>query len=144
MGNLLSRFKGGDLSLSPLKLQLTPDGGNVALVEWRASLQCETGSPHSRPVISRPSIPGTTITKVAAIPVDGFGSSSAFVISQFDTAPSLPSVSTMTYAMPSFISYQWQAGQGGEIIALDGGALLLYALAGPGGSWDGEMVWEDL
>lgn len=140
----MSRFKGGDLNLSPLKLQLTTDGNSVALVEWRASLQAETGSAHSRPVLSRPTILGTTINKTAAVPVDFPGASTnTYVISQFDTAPSLPAVATMTYAMPSFVSYQWQAPERNGFIIYDGDALLLYALAGSGGSWDGEIVWED-
>jgi hypothetical protein len=140
----MSAFKGGANNLSPLKLQLTPDGESLSLVEWRASLGAETGAAHSRPILSRPTVPGTTISKVASVPVNGVGTTNGFVISQFDTAPSLPSAGTMTYSIPSFVSYQWQAPPREGLVVYDGNALLLYALAGAGGSWDGEMVFENL
>lgn len=141
----MSRFKGGDLNLSPLKLQLTATSSTCTLVGWQASLQAEVGAAHSRPMISRPSIVGTTLTRVRSVPITNPGTvGTAFVISQFDSQPSLPAVGTMTYAMPSFISYQWQAPANAGVVCYDNGALLLYALAGAGGTWDGAMVWEEL
>lgn len=141
----MSRFKGGDINLSPLKLQLTPNGNSLSLVEWRAALQAERFAAHSRPVLSRPSIIGSTIRKTASVPVDNPGATATgYVISQFDSEPSLPAAATMTYAMPSYVSYQWQAPTGGGLVVYQDTALLLYALAGAGGSWDGEMVFEEL
>lgn len=141
----MSRFKGGDLNLSPLKLQLTPDGNTVSLVEWQASLQAEVGAAHSRPTLSRPTVLGTSLTKPSSVPVDNPGATATgFVISQFDTQPSLPATATMTYTKQSFISYQWQAPTAAGLIAYNGTALLLYALAGGGGNWDGAMIFEEL
>ncbi len=139
----MSRFKGGDSNLSPLKLQLTTNGSSVVLTEWRAALQCEQNTAHSRPVLSRPSIPGTTIAKTNATCVNGVGTAASYVISQFNSEPSLPAVASMLYNMPSYISYQYQAPERAGLVAYDGQALLLYALASPGGAWDGELVWEE-
>jgi hypothetical protein len=139
----VSRFKGGGINLSPLKLQLTTDGSSATLCEWRASFQGEVSAAHSRPQVSRPSVLGTTIVKAASVPIDTVGTSTSYVISQFDTQPSLPAAATMTYAMRSFISYQYQTTEKSGLVVYDGGGLLLYALAGAGGAWDGDLVWEE-
>jgi hypothetical protein len=140
----LAAFKGGALNLSPLKLQLTTDGNSVSLVEWGASFQGGVGTAHSRPTISRPSALGTTIVRTDSVPVDGAGTSRGYVISQFDTQPTLPAAGTMLYAVQSAITYRWQAPVKEGLIAYAGDGLLLYALAGANGSWDGEMIWEEL
>lgn len=142
----MALYKGGNLSLSPLKLQLTPASGgpSCTLVEWRAALQAEVGAQHTRPTLSRPSVLGTTSSKVGSERVDTFQTATAQVISQFATEPSLPATgAVMTYVIPGFVSYQWQAPAREGLIVYSGDALLLYALAGGGGAWDGEMSWEE-
>jgi hypothetical protein len=65
------------------------------------------------------------------------------VISQFDTQPTLPAAPTMLYSIPSYVSYQSQASLKAGLVAYDGTALLLYALAGAGGAWDGDLIFEE-
>jgi hypothetical protein len=141
----LSRFKGGALNLSPLKLQLTPDGNSVVLVEWRAALQAEIGVSWSRPQISRPSTLGTSFTKPSSVPIDNpAGVATASVISQFATQPTLPAATAFTpNSVSTYVSYQWQSSEREGPIAYAGDALLLYALAGVGATWDAEIVWEE-
>jgi hypothetical protein len=83
--------------------------------------------------------------KAASVPVNAPGASAqASVISQFTTQPTLPSASSIINSVPSYVSYQWQAPPRDGYIAYAGDALLLYALAGTGSTWDAEMVWEEV
>lgn len=139
----MPRFKGGDTSLSPLAIQLAPDAGQtVQVVGWFAASEVEAGTATnvSRPVLSRPSLLGTGVSRASAIqPVTNPGAvPSASLLTQFFTPPSFPSVTVFTALAP--FQVQWAADPENGLIVPSGGALLLYAL---GPTWDGFLEWDE-
>lgn len=134
------RFKGGVSGASPLQIQLGTSALTPAyVVGFSAQGENSSGSA-SRPVLTRPSTPGT-----------GSGSSISFsssaapaqstIITSFSGAPSIPSVSLGTFNLP--LRLRWAAmGDGAFIVGVSSYALL-YANAAGGHTWSGELIFEE-
>lgn len=139
----MPRFKGGASGLSPLLVQLsTSDTGTVEVVGWYAGVAPKvTGSPVSRPRISRPSLIGTAsstgLAGIIGVSNPAAVSESALVTA-FATLPSLPA--TSTYLITEPYDVQWAAAKGSGLIVLPGAAALLYAI---GPDWNGQLEWSE-
>jgi len=139
------RFKGGASGLSPLTIQLTSTVA-VEVVGWYAAVDTEPGiaTVVSRPVISRPSLLGTS-PGTQPTPIIGVGNpsavSSSVLLPAFGTPPSLPSVSPYTTLEP--FAVQWGAAPGSGLLVPIGAGLLLYALASGAAAWNGQLEWDE-
>ena len=150
----MPRFKGGASGLSPLAIQLVPGGpsdpptGVCKVVGWSASVETQLGiaTVVSRPVITRPSLlgtsPGTSPTNIIGI-TNPAAVSNSELLTAYGTPPSFPSVSPYTVFAP--YSVQWAAGSGEEaMLVLPGSGILLYALAGSNAAWNGQLEWDEV
>lgn len=137
---LSHKYKGSVSGAAPLEIQLTASSTYpVFLTGFFVCGENASGSA-SRPILTRPSVPGTgTGTAVAISPSSP--DASAILVTSFSGAPSLPSVNVGAFNLP--LRLRWAAGFGQEfVIGVDGSALL-YAYAGSGHTWSGEITWEE-
>lgn len=131
---------------TPLILQLQSNtsgaGSYVSLFAIKADSQTDSGTV-SRPVLYRPSAPGAPTAQSPEVrgrtPNDA---PSAVFASSFTVAPSVIALSTGTFPLPIRISWMVNPLEG--VIATNGGALVLTALASSGAGWSGNMSWEEL
>jgi hypothetical protein len=130
-------------------VQLTTSATGVAeVVGWYAGVETDPGiaTVVSRPVITRPSLlgtdPGTRPNNIVCLSNPGASAAAtSTLLTAFGTPPSYPSVSPFT----TFGAWdvQWAAGPGEGLIVLPGQGLLLYAIAGSTGAWNGLLEWEE-
>lgn len=137
---LSHKYKGSVSGAAPLEIQLTASSSHpVFLTGFFVCGENASGSA-SKPALTRPSIPGTgSGTAVAISPSSP--AASATLITSFSGAPSLPAVNVGAFNLP--IRLRWTAGFGQEFVIGVGSSGLLYAAAGGGHSWSGEITWEE-
>lgn len=134
------KYKGNVSGVAPLEIQLTaPSTGPVYITGFMVCGENALGSA-SKPVLTRPSVPGsgsgTPIPLSTSAPT-----ATAVLVTSFSGAPSLPTVNVGAFNLPLRIC--WSAPPRGEFILPASGSGLLYAYAGGGHTWIGELTWEE-
>lgn len=136
----MATFKGGISGAAPLQIQLGTSATVPAVITGFTASGDTTAGTASRPAISRPSTPGAgTGTAVAISPSSAVASSS--VITAFSSGPSIAGVTTGGFNLP--LRLNWRAAAGAGFVVGISSFALLYAAAGAGHTWTGELRWEE-
>lgn len=145
----MARFEGSTSGAAPLQLQLstpaTGAGSIVVIVGLRAAGENASGSA-SHPVVTRPSSIGTGTAQTAQVrSVPATSSPGATFLSSYTSAPSTPSPAKGAFNLP--MRRRWEAAPGDGLVVGGQGvaaALLLFADATGGHTWNGSITWEEL
>lgn len=138
---MLNKYKGGVSGAAPLQMQITAHVSNpIRVVGFFVCGENSSGSA-SKPVLTRPSSPGSgtqvTAEKLSpSAPVSG-----AYLATSFSSPPSLPSVNVGAFNLP--LRIRWTAALGQEFVVAQQKDVLLYAYASGGHTWTGEIIWEE-
>lgn len=153
-------YKASQTAAAPLLMQLstgyaigaaelhTPNR-TCFIVELAAEGETASGAA-SRPVLYRPSSPGTASVSLVPIPVDpaSFVESPAshtqvptLVVTSFSVSPSLPVLPSGSYNLP--MNIRWVAPPKQAIVVYGNASVVFYAAASGGHTWSGEMGFID-
>lgn len=137
---LTHKYKGSVSAAAPLEIQLTASSSHpVYITGFFACGENALGSA-SKPVLTRPSTPGTGSGTAVALSVSA-PAATASVITSFSGGPSLPAVNVGAFNLP--LRLRWHATLGQEFVLGVSGTGLLYAYASGGHTWTGELLWEE-
>lgn len=137
---LSHKYKGSVTGAAPLKIQLTASSSHPAYVTGFFACGENAAGSASKPVLTRPSTPGTGSGTAVALSVSA-PTATATLITSFSGAPSLPIVNVGAFNLP--LRLRWYATSGQEFVLGVGGSGLLYASASGGHTWSGEINWEE-
>lgn len=146
----MPRFSGSAYDKAPLLIQIratTSGSGSVGVVFAAQAAGTSTTGSASRPVLYRPSTPGTVEEQSALQTAEVRGGSAgdvsrcALSTTVFSVNPSVPSLPTTISALP--IRTSWMTNPKHGIVFMNGGAVILYATASGGYTWNGALSWEE-
>lgn len=136
----MARFKASRSLQTPLRIQLgTTSSGYIEVVGVISEGENSKGIA-SRPVLSRPSTPGKG-TGVAQKLDPRSPAAMTAVVTNFNVAPSYPSVDIGSFNLPQRV--EWRATQGNGCIVGPSDYVLFYAFASNGHTMTGEIEWEE-
>lgn len=136
---LTNKYKASVAGAAPLQIQLTATSIPIFVTGFYACGESGSGSA-SRPVLSRPSTPGTGSGTAIPLSVSA-PAATATVITLFSTGPTLPVVNSGAFNLPMRVV--WNAAPKQEFVLGLAGSGLLYADASAGHTWSGELCWEE-
>jgi len=129
---------------APLQIQLGPSATTtvVALIREAAAFGETLVGTASDPILVRPSSPGSGVNIFVA-PLDPGGPTSSFpIIHSFSTAPTHFTPAGGPVVLP--VTRRYVFPRGAEFVIYGSAAALLFATAGGGHTWTGELAWEEV
>lgn len=135
-----AKYRGSVSGAAPLEIQLTASANHPVYVTGFFACGENASGSASKPVLTRPSTPGTGTGTAVALS-QSTPAATATLVTSFSGAPSLPAVNVGAFNLP--IRLRWTASPGQEFVLGVGGSGLLYAYASGGHTWSGELHWEE-
>ena len=136
----MASFRANVSGAAPLRIQLTAPAGETVRIRAFTAGGDNTAGNAGRPVLFRPSSPGTgTGTGLA---IDGTGvSPTSTVVTSFSVVPTDPTANVGAFNLPMEVHVRFPIAEAPMLEA--GGTLVLYAGASGGHTWSGELEWEE-
>ena len=139
------RYVGSVAGAAPLRMQLGTLSTSVARVVGITACGESAAGAASRPFLVRPLTPGLGLSASVGKLSPGSSDPVSTLINTFSSAPSTPSVPSLSFNLPVRVVWTAPTDQG-VLVGGQGVAdyVLLYANAADEHTWTGSLTWEEL